>query len=238
VEPPVTPERPDAVLVDGDIEVVGRMPWSSNITMLVTLRLGDDAIQAVYKPGKGERPLHDFPTGLYRREVAAYELSAWLGWDVVPATVVRSDAPLGAGSVQRFVEADFEAHYFTLYEDEAFHEQLRRLCVFDLLVNNTDRKGGHCLLDHHGKIWAIDNGLSFHHQFKLRTVIWEFGGEPIPPELLADVARLHEDGPPPSLVTLLDPFEIDALGARAGALLAEPCFPIDTTGHRYPWPLV
>jgi uncharacterized repeat protein (TIGR03843 family) len=231
-------ERPDDMLVHGDIEVLGRMPWSSNATMLVALTHDDRYAKAVYKPGRGERPLHDFPPGLYKREIAAFELSAWLGWDLVPATVLRADAPLGPGSIQRFVDADFETHYFTLYEEAEHHEQLRRLCLFDLLCNNTDRKSGHCLLDASGHIWAIDNGLSFHQQFKLRTVIWEFGGEEVPPELLADVSRLHQDGPPPTLVGLLDAFERDAITQRAGAILAEPCFPIDTTGRRYPWPLV
>lgn len=231
-------ERPDDLLLSGEIDVLGRMPWSSNLTMLVEVHLNGRTAQAVYKPGKGERPLHDFPPGLYLREIAAYELSAWLGWDLVPATVLRPDAPMGAGSLQRFIDADFEEHYFTLFEDESFHDQLRRLCLFDLLANNTDRKGGHLLLDADDKIWAIDNGLSFHHQFKLRTVIWEFAGEPIPEDLLADVARLHEDGPPPELVTLLNPFERDAIGARAAAILNDPVFPGDPTGHRYPWPLV
>lgn len=231
-------EHPDELLAEGEIEVVGRMPWSSNETMMVELHLGGRAMRAVYKPGRGERPLHDFPPGLYLREIAAFELSAQLGWDVVPATVLRADAPLGPGSVQRFVDADFDTHYFVLYEDEQYHDQLRRLCLFDLLANNTDRKGGHCLLDADGRIWAIDNGLSFHHQFKLRTVIWEFAGEPIPQDLLTDVARLHDEGPTPNLVTLLDPFERDAISARAAAILADPHFPIDPTGHRYPWPLV
>ncbi|MFP3906924.1 MAG: SCO1664 family protein [Acidimicrobiales bacterium] len=229
-------EQPDALLTEGDIEVVGRMPWSSNATMLVTVTDGEHEARAVYKPGRGERPLHDFPSGIFVREIAAYELSRWLGWDLVPATVLRRDAPLGPGSLQRFVEADFEAHYFTLYEDEDHHDQLRRMCLFDLLCNNTDRKGGHCLLDASGHIWAIDNGLSFHHQFKLRTVIWDFAGEAIPGDLLTDVARLHEDGPPPALLPLLDALELDALMARARAILAEPCFPVDTSGYRYPWP--
>jgi uncharacterized repeat protein (TIGR03843 family) len=235
---PGVTELPDELLIEGEIEVLGRMPWSSNATMLVTVSGPDRTAKAVYKPGRGERPLHDFPTGLFVREIAAFELSAWLGWDLVPATVLRRDAPLGPGSLQRFVEADFEAHYFTLYEDDVHHEQLRRLCLFDLLCNNTDRKSGHCLLDADGHIWAIDNGLSFHHQFKLRTVIWEFAGEPIPGELLGDVKRLADDGPPPALVPLLDSFEVDAIATRAAAILAEPCFPIDTTGRRYPWPLV
>lgn len=234
----VVRERPDDLLLDGEIEIEGRMPWSSNVTMLVTVRLDDREAKAIYKPHRGERPLWDFPEGLYQREVAAYELAAWLGWDLVPATVIRRDAPLGVGSLQRFVDADFEQHYFTLYEDESMHPQLQRLCVFDLLANNTDRKSGHCLLDADGHVWAIDNGLSFHREFKLRTVIWEFGGEPIPTDLLDAVRRLDDEGPPPALVPLLDPFELDALRTRAAAILREPCFPVDPTGRRYPWPLV
>ncbi len=234
----VVRERPDDLLLDGEIEIEGRMPWSSNVTMLVTVRLDDREAKAIYKPHRGERPLWDFPEGLYQREVAAYELAAWLGWDLVPATVIRRDAPLGVGSLQRFVDADFEQHYFTLYEDESTHPQLQRLCVFDLLANNTDRKSGHCLVDADGHIWAIDNGLSFHREFKLRTVIWEFGGEPIPADVLDDVRRLDDEGPPPALVPLLDPFELDALRTRAAAILREPCFPVDPTGRRYPWPLV
>ena len=231
-------ERPDSLLLEGEIEVVGRMPWSSNATLLVTVQGDDGVAKAVYKPGRGERPLHDFPAGIFRREVAAYELSAWLGWDLVPATVVRTDAPHGPGSLQRFVEADFDAHYFTLYESDEHHDQLRRICLFDLLANNTDRKGGHCLLDSTGHIWAIDNGLSFHHQFKLRTVIWEFAGEPMPRDLLDDVVRILDEGPPERVAELLDPLEADALRARARAILAEGHFPVDETGHRYPWPLV
>ena len=231
-------EQPDELLLEGEIEIRGRMPWSSNVTMLVTLRHDGKERKAVYKPHRGERPLWDFPEGLYQREVAAYELSSWLGWDLVPATVVRRDAPLGVGSVQRFVEADFEQHYFTLFDDPTTHDQLRRLCVFDLLANNTDRKSGHCLRDSSDHIWAIDNGLSFHREFKLRTVIWEFGGEPIPDELVADVARLCEEGPPPALALLLDTFEVDALRTRAAAIVAERIFPVDPTGRRYPWPLV
>ena len=147
---------------------------------------------------------------------------------------------MGEGSLQRFVPADFEQHYFTLFENEEgqWHDELRRVCVFDLLANNTDRKSGHCLLGEDGKIYAIDNGLSFHAEFKLRTVIWEFGGEDIPVELLDDVARFVDAGVPRPLAELLDPFERDALLARGRALVNERRFPIDGTGRRYPWPLV
>ena len=169
------------VLRCGAVEIVGRLPWSSNHTFLVECRLGPDVVAAVYKPGRGERPLWDFPPGIYRREVAAFELSRALGWGVVPLTVVRGDdAPLGEGSLQRFVDADFSQHHFTLVEDEAHHDRLRTICAFDVVANNADRKSGHCLLGTDGGIWAIDNGLCFHRQPKLRTVIWEFAGEPVP----------------------------------------------------------
>jgi uncharacterized repeat protein (TIGR03843 family) len=220
------------------MEILGRMPWSSNGTFLVESCLEGDSARAIYKPHRGERPLWDFPSGLYQREVASYELSAALGWDIVPLTVLRQEAPLGVGSVQEFIDADFEHHYFTLQDDEQHRGAFQRLCVFDILSNNTDRKSGHVLVDKDGHIWAIDNGLSFHHEFKLRTVIWEFGGEAIPTDLLDDVRRLVDDGLPAAVAVLLDTFERDAILTRARAVLAEKTFPLDTTGRRYPWPLV
>jgi uncharacterized repeat protein (TIGR03843 family) len=226
------------VLLAGEVELLGRMPWSSNGTFLVESCLGEESLQAVYKPRQGERPLWDFPSGLCQREVAAYELSAALGWDLVPLTVLREDGPMGEGSMQRFVDADFEQHYFTMLEDDRHHDDFRRLCVFDLLANNTDRKSGHVLVDADDHIWAIDNGLAFHHEFKLRTVIWDFAGEPIPEELVHDVAELLDTGLPEPLMATLDPFERDALKMRARAVVAEGTFPVDTTGRRYPWPLV
>jgi uncharacterized repeat protein (TIGR03843 family) len=228
------------LLQHGEITVKGRMPWSSNATFLAEVCSREQLTLAVYKPARGERQLWDFPSGLGKREVAAYELSEALGWSIVPETIFRREAPMGEGSLQRFVPADFEHHYFTLYEDddERWHDELRRVCVFDLLCNNTDRKSGHCLLGEDGKIYAIDNGLSFHAEFKLRTVIWEFGGEDIPRPLLDDVARFVDAGVPPALADLLDPFERDALLARGRALVNERRFPIDGTGRRYPWPLV
>jgi uncharacterized repeat protein (TIGR03843 family) len=213
------------------------MPWSSNASYLSDVTCGDDVVRAIYKPRRGERALWDFPSGLDHREVAAYELSEALGWDLVPLTL-RRDGPLGIGSVQRFIDADFEQHYFTLLEDEANHDQLRAMCAFDIVGNNTDRKSGHCLLGLDGRIRGIDHGLMFHHEFKLRTVIWEFGGEPIPASLLAPIDALAEGGLPDALASLLDPFERDALRTRARALVRAGCFPIDETGRRYPWPLV
>jgi uncharacterized repeat protein (TIGR03843 family) len=225
------------LLARGAITVKGRLPWSSNRTFLVEVRLDAAAAHAVYKPERGERPLWDFPPGLHKRELAAYYLSEALGWGLVPPTV-RRQGPLGDGSLQRFVEADFEQHYFTLREDSGHHDRLRRICLFDLVANNADRKSGHCLLARDGLIYAIDNGLTFHPEPKLRTVIWEFGGEAIPPGPRDDLRRFHDGAIPDRLAELLAPAERQALLARTRALLAAGRFPDDRDGIGYPWPLV
>lgn len=226
------------IVARGDIELIGRMPWSSNATFLAEATLDQRSTRVIYKPHIGERPLWDFPDGLWKREVAAYELGHAIGWDIVPFTVARDDAPHGIGSVQRFIDADFEQHYFTMLEDEDTHDQLQRMAVFDFVCNNTDRKGGHCLIDADGHIWGIDNGLSFHAEFKLRTVIWEFGGEEISEQLLRDLKSFVDAGIPETLTHLLGTFEQDAVLTRARALLREGVLPIDESGHRYPWPLI
>jgi uncharacterized repeat protein (TIGR03843 family) len=225
------------VLACGEIEIEGRMPWSSNGTFLVHVAFEEQNLRAIYKPHRGERPLWDFPDGLYRREVAAYVVSEALGWGFVPDTVLREDAPLGPGSLQRFVDADFEQHYFTLIEDDAWHDELCRIAVFDLIVNNTDRKSGHCLLAE-GRIWGIDHGLCFHVQPKLRTVIWEFGGSPVPDALREDAGRLAH-APPASLRALLRDDEVDAVMRRAQGVAQLARFPdLDPDSRPYPWPLV
>jgi uncharacterized repeat protein (TIGR03843 family) len=191
----------------------------------------------VYKPQRGERPLWDFPRGLYRREVAAYRLSEALGWGLVPPTLER-EGPYGPGSIQLFVEADFEEHYFTLRERPEHRAALARLCAFDLVANNADRKSGHCLLGRDGRLYAIDNGLCFHAEPKLRTVVWDLAGEPIPVDVRGAARRLASQGLPGPLADLLGPEERTALLARARAVGAADCFPEDSTGMRYPWPLV
>ena len=225
------------LLRDGDIAVKGRMPRSSNATFLVELSLDGAAALAVYKPERGERPLWDFPPGLYRREIAAYLLSEALGWGLVPPTAPR-DGPLGEGSLQLFVQADFSQHYFTLLEAGEHREALQRVCLFDLVANNADRKSGHCLLVPGDRIYAIDNGLTFHAEPKLRTVIWDFGEEPIAPALQEDLRRMVRDDLPPALAELLDPDERSALKRRARGLLRTGHFPVDKSGLRYPWPLI
>lgn len=238
--PRLEPSAALDILQSGEVEVLGRMPWSSNATLLVELRHDGTCLRAVYKPRRGERPLWDFPPGLDRREVAAYELSAWLGWDIVPETVLRDDPglPFGVGSLQRFVPFDVEAHYFTLLEQPARHAALRTIGCFDLLVNSADRKGGHCLAGDDGRVWAVDNGLTFHDEPKLRTVIWDFASQAIDDHLLDGVRRVAHEGGPDTLSDLLDDDERAALVERAAEVVADGTFPIDTTGRCYPWPLV
>jgi len=224
-------------LEHGDITIIGRMPHSSNATFLVSVQCGETSFQAIYKPLRGERPLWDFEPGLHRREIAAYLLSQAMGINMVPPTVLR-EGPLGEGSLQHFIDADVEQHYFTIFEQrEDLHDQLRAMCVFDIVANNTDRKAGHCLLGLDDKVWGIDHGVCFAADFKLRTVIWEFGGEPLPNHLRAAIEPLIETVPL-NIATLLSSDEVSALQERVQWLCEGGAFPIDRSGSRYPWPLV
>jgi uncharacterized repeat protein (TIGR03843 family) len=229
-------------LLQGDIEVEGRMPYSSNMTFLVHVCHEGSRHAAIYKPMRGERPLWDFEPGLHRREVAAYLLSEMLGIGVVPPTVLR-DGPMGEGSFQWFVAADHSEHYFTIYESQPeVHDQLRDIAALDVLANNTDRKSGHCLFVPGGEerdpsVWAIDNGLCFAPEFKLRTVIWEFGDEELPDHVLDGANRLV-DRVPLDIAALLSDVEVEAIQGRAAWMVRERRFPTDDSGHRYPWPLV
>lgn len=231
------------LFVEGEMEIEGRMPYSSNATYLVTMTQELDSgktrrHRAIYKPARGERPLWDFPPDLYKREVATYRLADALGLDVIPPTTIGS-GPMGEGSIQAFVDGDFSEHYFTLQEAGLGLDDLRRLCALDLVANNTDRKSGHCLLARNGRVYGIDHGLSFHAQWKLRTVMWDFVGEPLPDDVTEGLERFLAQDPPVELTCLLDRFENDALLTRARNLLAAGEYPDDDTGgHRYPWPLV
>ncbi len=232
-------ERADQLelLACGEVDIEGRMPWSSNATFLVEVTSGDRRAQAIYKPVRGERPLWDFEPGLHRRELAAYHLSEAMGLDLVPPTVIR-DGPLGEGSLQWFVDADHQQHYFTIHEARPdLHDHLRAVAAFDVVANNTDRKSGHVLIDGDDHIWGIDHGLCFAAEFKLRTVVWEFGGEPLGDDVRAAVGRVAAGVPLP-VATLLDDEEVAALQQRAEWLLERDTFPVDRSGRRYPWPLV
>lgn len=227
-----------AVLRCGQIELLGQLANSSNETFLIEVTHGDEQRWAIYKPELGERPLRDFPPGLHQRERAAYLLSEALGWQIVPPTIIREDGPFGIGSLQLFVDHNPAEHYFTLLEHNPdAHDQLRRLALFDLLINNADRKAGHVLADSLGRLWGIDHGLCFAAPLKLRTVIWDFAGERIAPELLDDIAPLLNDMPE-NVAAQLRWQETAALQDRVGELLAARQYPEDPTGMRFPWPLV
>ena len=197
----------------------------------------------VYKPRRGEQPLSDFPRGtLYQREIAAYECARLLGWDIVPPTV-ECEGPEGPGSLQVFIEHDPRQHYFALRSDTRYAEQFVRFAVFDLVANNADRKGGHLLLDGGGRVWGIDNGLCFHRVEKLRTVIWDYAGEPVPEAWLADIERMRDclaaRAPGTEALTArLQPGEADALVQRCTALLSHPVLPEMYPWRCVPWPLV
>ena len=232
------PAEQEALLTGGRIGMVGRVVDSSNATFVVEVSEGDAYTWAIYKPESGERPLWDFESGLYKRERAAYRLDAALGWGLVPPTVIRQDAPLGVGSMQWFVEFDPAVHYFTLLrESPETHDTLRRMAVFDVLTNNTDRKGGHVLRDSGGRLWGIDHGLCFAAEFKLRTVIWDFAGDPIDASILADIAPLAE-AVPDDVADLLDGREVRALRRRTQRLLDSGVLPVDRSGRAWPWPLI
>ncbi len=214
-----------------------RMPYSSNATFLVSITLQDKTVQAIYKPMRGEKPLWDFAPGLHRREVAAYRLSEAMGLNCVPPTVLR-DGPNGEGSVQLLIEANPDEHYFTLFEQrQDLHDQFRAMCALDIVANNTDRKSGHVLVDKDQHVWGIDHGLCFAEDFKIRTVIWEFGGEVLPESIRQAVEPLITNVPL-EVATLLTTQEVLAISERAKWLIDGAAFPVDPSGRHYPWPLV
>jgi uncharacterized repeat protein (TIGR03843 family) len=236
---PITATRVLNALSLGALEVKGLLPWGSNYTFLVYIEHEDLRLPAVYKPMRGERPLWDFPDGtLYKRETAAYVVSEAMGLGFVPPTVVR-DGDEGPGSVQFYVDVDAESHYFNFTDDEK--EKLKTIAAFDIIANNADRKGGHVLRDRQGEIWAIDHGLCFHTDPKLRTVIWDFAGEPIPTNVLDSLCKLRELLKPDSelmtlLGQLLDSTEINALRRRTERLINKAAYPAPGGGRSYPWP--
>ena len=236
--------RPDAEILarleHGGLEVLGLLPRASNFTFLCRVDGGGDELLAVYKPQRGEAPLWDFPDGtLCRREVAAYVFANALGWPRVPPTVLR-DGPEGPGSVQRFLRFDPDHHYFTMLEERP--DEFRRVAVFDVVVNNADRKSGHCLLAEDGELFVVDHGVCFSTEPKLRTVIWDFVGEPIPPDLRADLEALRPKlaGGPlrEELGSLLSYREVDTTERRLADLLELGRFPEPGPGRPYPWPVV
>jgi hypothetical protein len=232
-----------STLETGKITVTGEFMWGSNYTFAVEVRLDEQSLQGVYKPTQGERPLWDFPrASLAHREVAAFLVSNALGWGFVPPTVYRKDGPAGPGSLQLYVDHDPEYNYFSFSPTDL--QRLRPVALFDLVINNADRKGSHVLIDDNDHIWLIDHGISFHHDDKLRTVIWDFAGEPIPEEFCSSMTSLEAQLNPGTdflhqLENHLNPQEIDALAERTRGLLSTKQFTNPQANRRpYPWPPV
>lgn len=228
------------LLARGEVRPQGLITGASNFTFLAQVVDGDRSLLAVYKPRAGETPLWDFPDGtLCNREVAAYLVARDLGWPNVPPSVLR-DGPHGEGSVQLFVDAVPGEHYFTLRD--RFEDVFRSVAAFDLVVGNGDRKGGHCLLARDGRIWAVDHGLSFAARPWLRTVIWDFAGQPVAEALREDLARLGEQmeggALRDDLLALLTEEEVDATAERARALAAAGRYPAPGPGRVHPWPAI
>lgn len=218
-----------------ELEILGRLPYSSNYTFLATLKGSDERV--VYKPRDGESPLWDFPQGsLCQREVAAYLVAEALGWSLVPPTVLR-DGPLGLGAVQSFIEHDPNITAFSLGPRHI--PELRKIALLDIVINNADRKGGHVILDANDKVWSVDHGICFHEEPKLRTVIWVFAGEPVSDEELGDLQKLRRSLPEiGGLPELLSLSEIPAVGARLDGLIRSAVFPVQGPGRSIPWPPV
>lgn len=232
------------LLAQGELDVQGAMHYSSNYTLLCTVEHNGVQALGVYKPRRGERPLWDFPRGtLCRREVAAYLVSEALGFSLVPPTVLR-DGPYGIGSLQLFIDSDEQAHLFTMQKEGGFDDAIHKLVLFDAVINNADRKSGHCLKGTDSRLWAIDHGVCFHYENKLRTVAWDFVGQPVPPADLAALSRFQErfathDEYIEMLEELLEKSEMRALRRRIDRLVATGTYPLPGgNGPSVPWPPV
>lgn len=234
----------EALLLASRFDECRQLWYSSNYVFLAQMCDPEgNPFAAVYKPRRGESPLWDFPDGtLYKREVAAYRLSQLLGWPFIPPTVV-AEGPQGVGALQIYVEHDQSSHFFEQRGVPELVPQLQRMVVFDYVVNNADRKGGHCLLDGDGRIWGIDHGLCFHQEFKLRTVMWDWVDGDVPAAWLGEIDAARNllesrDEAALPLLELLNPGEQLALVARMETLLKTKTFPRPGPHRSYPWPLV
>jgi hypothetical protein len=228
-------EKIKNALQSGEYTLKGQFMLGSNYTFLVDVQHEGETYQAVYKPCKGEQPLWDFPDNtLARREVAAYLLSEQLGMHIVPVTILREDGPHGRGSLQQYLEYDIEYHYFNFTSEDK--NLLMPVMFFDVLINNADRKGSHIFFENDThKLYAIDHGVCFHEENKLRTVIWDFAGQAIPGELLASLSQT--DSWSSLFESYLSPNEVTALQRRAKKLLTTKVFPQAPRDRRaFPYP--
>ena len=240
-----SPDHPDiqTLLAKAPVVDAGLIVGASNYVFLAAL---DDADAgrgyAIYKPRRGAAALWDFPFDLHHREYASYVVSEALGWRIVPPTIVREEGLVhGVGSLQLYIPHDQHHTFFDLRE--RFPAEMQRFAVFDWLTNNADRKAGHVILDACGHLWGIDHGLTFHVEEKLRTVIWDYAGTAIAPELLSDIerfaAQLFDGAIALQLRDCLAPTEVEMLAERAAVILRAGRLPEPPRDRRpYPWPLI
>ncbi|CAB4619177.1 MAG: SCO1664 family protein [Actinobacteria bacterium] len=228
----------EKILKEGELVVTGRLIDASNATLLAQCTLGDQSIKCIYKPIAGERPLWDFPDGnLAHREFAAYLISEYLALKIVPLTILR-DGPFGQGMVQEWIDIDVEIDLAKFFSQD--DPQLRKMALFDAVINNTDRKIGHLLPRPDGKLFGCDHGVTFHHEYKLRTVLWQWAGSDLNKEemnsleSLQEILRTNESAKLQSLIT---PVEFVALQSRTQELIKMRSFPLPSTDWpAIPWP--
>ncbi|HEY8472410.1 MAG TPA: SCO1664 family protein [Natronosporangium sp.] len=236
-----TPDQAVEVLTRGVLEPEGRLVDASNTTLRCWATLDGVKVRCVYKPIAGERPLWDFPDGtLAGREVSAYLVAEATGWELVPPTVHRDDGPLGPGACQLWIEEGGDPLVGFIADDElpadwhriaaaqdptgrrytlahADDPRLARMAIFDAVVNNADRKGGHVLVSEAGQLYGVDHGVCFHEQPKLRTVLWGWADQPLPAEaepVLAKLAEAVEGSLGEALAAYLSRAEVAALTRR------------------------
>lgn len=228
----------EKILKEGELVVTRRLIDASNATLLAQCTLGDQSIKCIYKPIAGERPLWDFPDGnLAHREFAAYLISEYLALKIVPLTILR-DGPFGQGMVQEWIDIDVEIDLAKFFSQD--DPQLRKMALFDAVINNTDRKIGHLLPRPDGKLFGCDHGVTFHHEYKLRTVLWQWAGSDLNKEemnsleSLQEILRTNESAKLQSLIT---PVEFVALQSRTQELIKMSSFPLPSTDWpAIPWP--
>ena len=225
------------LIMNGNLIVVGRLVDASNATLLASVEDSDPLIEVIYKPVAGERPLWDFPDGnLANREYAAYLLSEIASFNVVPYTVLR-EGPFGFGMVQEWIKIDQGTDVVEF--GQSFDHQLRKLALFDAIINNTDRKFGHLLIDENGVLKGCDHGVAFHSEDKLRTVLWQFSGQDFSPEELTLLDTVKSADLNKIFANYLTKEEIDAIVSRTNNLINSARFPEPSDSWpAVPWPPV
>jgi hypothetical protein len=231
------------ILHKGLIHIEGQFIIGTNFTFLASVEFQKSKYHAVYKPQKGEVPLWDFPPNtLASREIAAFLISEAVAWRFVPPTIMRKVAPLGPGSLQWYIPHNPDMNYFTF--NDTIKDTLQPVVIFDMIINNADRKGSHIIIGEDKRIWLIDHGICFHHENKLRTVVWDFIKQPIPNNIIQDIKKLKVKLSSNydlinELKKLLSKQEITAMKDRIQRIIENPIFPLPRENYRpFPYPLL